>query len=228
MRGRETPGAVGQHAKPEAERSRVGDRRDLDRLARRAVGLDAQADVLAAIAVDPDIGVSGAGGLGTLDRERRQLAELADVELGGQRPRARDQSPFAERGPDRRAGTATTEKCPSRLHRGRPLQKHDRYWTEKLNRLMRINQSGVRLSRTLASRNQEGVPLCGEGLVGGFRAIYKEGKKAGRISRRDGLVGLDGWPAGGREWGKTDLMIISKNMIMRSIFGVRDSRIGRV
>ena len=126
VRGREPPGAVGQHAESEAERTGVRDRRDLDRLAGRAVGLDAEADVLAAIAVDPDVGVRGAGRLGPLDRERRQLAEPADIELGR---RGRDARPVAvaERGPHRRAGPATTEKCPSRLHRGRLLLllKHD-------------------------------------------------------------------------------------------------------
>ena len=45
VRGREPPGAVGEHAEAEAERSRVGDRRNLDGLAGRAVGLHAKADV---------------------------------------------------------------------------------------------------------------------------------------------------------------------------------------
>ena len=124
VRGREPPGAVGEHAKPEAERSRVRDRGDLDGLAGGAVGLHAKADVLAAIAVDANIGVGGAGGPGPLDGKRRQLAELADVELGGRRGKARPVA-VGEGGPHRRAGAATTEKCTSSVHCGRLLRMRE-------------------------------------------------------------------------------------------------------
>ena len=151
VRGREPPGAVGEHAKPEAERSRVRDRRHLDRLAGRAVGLHAEADVLAAIAVDADIGVGGAGRPGPLDRERRQLAELAHIELGRARPKgatsrhwqARSTPPHRRRN-DREMPVETASRTPPSLP-NYALQNSERFAGAKPIR--------VKLSRRRTVRN---------------------------------------------------------------------------